>query len=105
MRNLFLAGALTLLATTSYAHGPWSALCCSDRDCDFVDAKFIREDGDVVHVDLPPGAHPMWPADGRGNFTAKIMRSALQKPVASEWGVCIGPSGNLLCVYPPASGM
>jgi hypothetical protein len=96
--------SLALLASQAAAHGPWPYECCHERDCAEVESRFIREDGDRVHITIPAGAHPMWPADGRTPFTAIAPRSLLRKPVTGEWGVCIGPGGALLCVFPPMSG-
>jgi hypothetical protein len=102
-----LFGGLVMLASAipTWAHGPWPYECCSNRDCDEVDAKSIREDGDQIHITIKPGTHPMWPADGRGDFKATAPRAALRKPVTGEWGICISPSGSLLCVFPPLSGV
>lgn len=96
--------ALALGIAPAAAHGPWPAECCSNRDCDEVDASSVREAGDTIHIRIKPGSHPMWPADGRGDFVASAPRAALRKPVTGEWGVCISPGGSLLCVFPPLSG-
>jgi hypothetical protein len=97
--------ALMLMFTPAWAHGPWPAVCCSDRDCAEIDAKMVREDGDTVHFTVPPGAHPMWPADGRGVFRGSIPRASLRPAVTGEWGLCISPTGALLCAFPPMSGV
>jgi hypothetical protein len=102
-RGFLLAGLLTL-SGAALAHGPWPYDCCSDRDCAEVDSRHVREDGDVVHVVVPPGEHPMWPADGRTAFVATLPRSKLRKGVTGEWGICISPTGSLLCVFPPVNG-
>ncbi len=103
MRALLLG--LALLAFPAAAHGPWPHECYHDRDCAEVSSKHIREDGERVHIIIPPGEHPMWPADGRTAFTAIVPRSLIRKPVSGEWGVCISPSGTLLCVFAPLSGV
>ena len=92
--------ALALLATPAAAHGPWPYECCHDRDCVEVDARFVTEAGDAVIITLPAGVHPMALAGGRWTTT----RDKLRRPVTGEWGICISPSGTLLCVFPPAIG-
>lgn len=105
MHIALIFGAAMLLASMPAAgHGPWPYECCSERDCAEVDARHIREEGEFVHILIPPGAHPMWPADGRAAFVGRMERSRLRKPVTGEWGVCISPTGTLLCVFPPLSG-
>lgn len=103
--TLRAALAALLIATPAAAHGPWPYECCHDRDCDEVDAKNVRDEGGQVHIRIPPGTHPMWPADGRGDFVVTVPRAAVRKPVTGEWGVCISPSGSLLCVFEPLSGV
>jgi hypothetical protein len=53
---------------------------------------------------IPAGSHPMWPADGRPAFVSTYRKNRLRKSVTGEWGVCISPRGDLLCVFPPALG-
>lgn len=100
-RRLFMAGASLALATTARAHGPWEVACCSGQDCEFVDHRCIREIGNDIHIDIPPGGHPMWPANKAEHFVAVTTRDKLRRAVGPEWGVCISASGSLLCVYPP----
>jgi hypothetical protein len=102
----FLSAILSILAITTYAwaHGPWPYECCHNRDCAEVEARHVRESGDEVLVEIPPGTHPMWPADGRPTFIKAVKRTQLRRSVTGEWGVCISPSGALLCVFPPALG-
>jgi hypothetical protein len=92
------AGLLTPLA--GFAHGPWPYECCHDRDCAEVDARHVVEAGQEIIITLPAGAHPMAPGGGRWTTT----RDRLRKPVTGEWGVCLSPTGALLCVFPPAVG-
>ncbi len=94
----------TALSSAALAHGPWPASCCSDRDCAEVASSHIREDGEDIHISIPPGSHPMWPADGRPAFVTTYRKNRLRKSVTGEWGVCISPRGDLLCVFPPALG-
>jgi hypothetical protein len=96
--------AITSTASPLRAHGPWPHECCHDRDCAEVAPSHVRENGDEVHVEIPPGTHPMWPADGRPNFSKTMKRNMLRRSVTGEWGVCISPSGHLLCVFPPGLG-
>lgn len=96
-----LVGGMTLAA----AHGPWPWECCHDRDCAEVDARWVQDRGGAVTIRIPPGGHPMWPADGRAAFVATVPRDLLRKPVTGEWGVCIDASGKLLCVFPPMGGV
>jgi hypothetical protein len=95
---------LVALTPVSLAHGPWPHECCHDRDCAEVSARHVVEEGDTVRIVIPPGTHPMWPADGRAPFVTTTKRDRLRKSVTGEWGVCISPSGALLCVFPPALG-
>ena len=99
------SAGLALMVSFARAHGPWPAACCSDRDCAEIDAKMVREDNATIYFTVPPGAHPMWPADGRGTFRGSIQRSQLRPAVTGEWGLCISPSGTLLCAFPPLSGV
>jgi hypothetical protein len=101
-----ISASLALLAfpAPAGAHGPWPIECCHNQDCAEVEARHVREVGDEVIVEIPPGTHPMWPADGRPAFTRSLKRTMLRRSVTGEWGVCISPSGNLLCVFPPALG-
>jgi hypothetical protein len=101
IRSLLLSAMLVFPAS---AHGPWPYDCCANNDCAEVDARHIREIGDQVHIVIPPGIHPMWPADGRPPFVGTVARSSLRKPVSGEWGVCISATGSLLCVFPPSAG-
>lgn len=100
IRALLLSACLAL-ATTAAAHDDWPAACCSDRDCAEVLDRFIREDGDLVHIDIPPGAHPMWGPEKTTNFRQTIARSKVLAPIKGGWGVCISPGGNLLCTFFP----
>jgi hypothetical protein len=59
-----IVAILLATAAPALAHGPYEYFCCSEKDCSEVDSKFIRESGDTVHIVIPPGEHPMWPADG-----------------------------------------
>ena len=42
--------------------------------------------------------------DDETAFVGRIARNKLRRPVTGEWGICISPSGTLLCVFPPALG-
>ncbi len=97
--SVTLAAAL-LAPLAGFAHGPWPYECCHDRDCAEVDARHVVEAGDEIIITLPAGAHPMAPGGGRWTTT----RDRLRKPVTGEWGVCLSPTGALLCVFPPAVG-
>lgn len=96
---------LSLLTAPAFAHGPWPWECCHDRDCAEVDPRWIAERDGAVMIRIPPGGHPMWPADGRPAFEATIPRDRLRRAVTGEWGVCIDTTGKLLCVFPPAGGV
>jgi nitrous oxide reductase accessory protein NosL len=104
-RTMLSALLLAGMMTHASSHGPWPAVCCSDRDCAEVDSKNIQEADGMVHIVIQPGSHPMWPADGRTAFIGSIRRAELRKPVTGEWGVCISPTGKLLCVFPPMTGV
>jgi hypothetical protein len=97
--------SVAFIAFPAAAHGPWPYECCHERDCAEVDSKSVKEIGDTVHISIQPGSHPMWPADGRTAFVGSIRRAELRKPVTGEWGVCISPTGKLLCVFPPMTGV
>ena len=97
--------AVSAFSVPSAAHGPWPHECCHNQDCAEVSARHVLENGDdTVSIVIPPGDHPMWPADGRPAFTTTVKRDRLRRAVTGEWGVCISPQGRLLCVFPPALG-
>ena len=99
-----LALAALLAAAPAAAHGPWPYECCHDRDCAEIAARWVTDGETEVSIRIPPGGHPMWPADGRAAFATTIRRDKLRRAVTGEWGVCISPQGRLLCVFPPALG-
>lgn len=103
-RRAVLAGLLALAGGRAEAHWRYETACCSDEDCDAVDDRAVREDGERVIVTIQPGTHRMWPADGRASGTFETTRTALRKPVDTRWHVCLSPTGSLLCVYPPMRG-
>lgn len=96
---------LTLMVSMARAHENWPAVCCSDRDCAEIPDSMVREEGDQstdrVYVDIPPGAHPMWPKEKTENFRGSVQRFELKDPVKSGWGACISPGGLLLCIVRP----
>lgn len=105
----FIAWFLLLLlicvaASKANAHWRYPIECCHDNDCQSVPDSFVHEAGDALIIRIPPGAHKMWSKDSPGPLVAEIPRSALRKPLDGEWHVCIGPSGSILCVFPPMRG-
>ncbi len=93
-----------MLASPVRAHWRYDAACCADNDCQPVPDSAVHEAGGGVIVRLMPGQHLMWGKDKSGDFVAEIARGDLRKPLDGHWHVCIGPAGNLLCVYPPMRG-
>lgn len=107
MRGLTLALAMLIAGgmTRAGAHEGWPWECCHDQDCAEVDHRWIAERDGMVIITIPPGGHPMWPADGRRPFAVSVPRSSLRRAITGEWGVCIDARGKLLCVFPPMGGV
>jgi hypothetical protein len=99
-----LALLLLLWASPALAHEDWPWECCHNMDCAEVEFRHVRVVGGMVLIRIPPGGHPMWPADGRGMFEASIPLSEMRDAIRPQWGVCISPAGKLLCVFAPQSG-
>ena len=102
----FIAWFLLLLficvaASKANAHWKYPYDCCADNDCQRVADSAVHEAGDVVVVRILPGSHIMWGKDKPAALVAEIPRAALRQPLDGEWHVCIGPTGSILCVFPP----
>jgi hypothetical protein len=104
MRRRSILAGLLLLASPARAHWRYDPVCCADNDCQPVPDSAVHEAGDVVVIRLAPGQHIMWRKDRTTDFVAEIARADLRKPLDGRWHVCIGPTGLLLCVYPPERG-
>lgn len=85
----------------AYEHYP----CCSNRDCAPIPDSFVRENADgSITVTIPPGAHPMWPADKGADFVWTFTGERIRKALDGDWHACISPLGDGLCVYPALRG-
>jgi hypothetical protein len=103
--------ALFAALTPAWAHqAPSGAAyefipCCSNHDCSPIPDRFVRENADgSITVTIPPGAHPMWPADKPGDFVWTFTGEKIRKPLDGDWHACISPLGDGLCVYPAVKG-
>lgn len=96
-----LAGAVT----GALAHGGYSPICCSDRDCTPIDPKHVVETDEGFTVTLGPNDHPMMKVSGATEpQTWFIPRKEAQKAIDFDFHACISPTGRLLCFYPRGNG-
>lgn len=97
--------AFFAMIAPAYAHGGYSPLCCSDRDCEPIPAKAVTKDGDVYTITLRPEDHKMIREAGvKSRMTFKASGSKVQKPINGDHHDCLSPTLELLCYYPPHNG-
>ena len=96
-----------LLAGPAFAHNAPSGVqylpeCCSQRDCAPVPDRMVHElGGGAYGVRVPPGSHPMWPADKGAALYVEFSGPQVKPPLDGEWHICLSPTGAPLCIHPP----
>ncbi len=91
--------------TPAWAHEAYDYRCCGQRDCGPVPDAWVHETRDAVTFRIPPGGHPMWPADKAAHLVVEIDRFRVEhRRLDGRWHVCLNPALHVLCAYPPDRG-
>jgi len=94
-----------LLATPAAAHDGYDYRCCGDNDCAPVADSNVHEVGDAIIFRIPPGTHPMWPADRPNALVVEVERFRIEhRRLDGRWHLCLNGAQFPLCVYPPERG-
>lgn len=105
MRYKTAALILAFMSGPALSHEAYDYRCCGERDCGPIDDKYVFETPEAVTFRIPPGAHPMWPADKPNFLVVEIARARVEhRRLDGRWHVCINGALDVLCAYPPDRG-
>lgn len=102
MSRLLIALIAAMTASAAGAHSWYPEYCCSGKDCAPIDAKFVKERADGVHVNIPVGAHPMLK---KQSYSAVVPYSSVKVSEDDRPHICLAYEGtSRFCFFMPLKG-
>lgn len=111
---LFLAVMLVFWVGGAFAHQvPDMAMsyppeCCNSAatsptgDCAPIDDRYVTEESDGYHINLPAGAHPRLKTHG---YIGIVPYSARRQPIDNSYHICLSNEGAYRFCFFPKPGM
>lgn len=81
--------------------------CCNSAatsptgDCAPIDDKYVKEEPDGYHINLPVGAHPKLKTKGYSEVIPYSDSKIIKKPIDNRYHICLSTDGgSRFCFFP-----